>query len=292
MALTSKLFTQPINPALEDCAVKNSAHILLGAQGEHVGKIQSALMQLDNLTIDAGELAAKRYGPSTEAAVHAFKKRRRIINPAYQTSEDKIVGIRTIAALDTEMKRKEGGGGGSSINPDMQLVNSADARRLSALMKTELELQRLKATFEPNPPDENDPLVKALQRQLFITLDSNFWDVVNKFLSLVQENKRTQSSFRIDRSDSDFAHVDPNTNAPGDGITVCASFFAAGTNDNCRQEVITHEFFHFSVGLQHFYSTNQNAEAMRCPHHLARAVFDIALGQKLAPCSGSDGICK
>jgi hypothetical protein len=292
MALTSKLFTQPINPALEDCAVKHSAHITPGAQGEEVGKIQSALMQLDNLTIDAGELAAKRYGPSTAAAVLAFKKRRRIINPAYQTSEDDIVGIRTMAALDTEMKRKEGGRGGSSISPDMQMINSADARRLSALMKTELELQRLKATFEPNPPDENDPVVKALQRQLFISLDSSFWDVVNKFLSLVQENKRTQSSFRIDKSDANFAHVDPNTNAPGDGVTVCGSFFAGGTNDNCRQEVITHEFFHFSVGLQHFYSTKQNSEAMRCPHHLARAVFDIALGQKLAPCSGSDGICK
>jgi hypothetical protein len=56
--------------------------------------------------------------------------------------------------------------------------------------------------------------------------------------------------------------------------------------------VVTHEFFHFVVGLQHFYSTQINKEAMICPHHLARAVFDIAVGQQLAPCSLNDSSCR
>lgn len=276
------------DPALEACLIQDSAHVLEGAAGEHVQKIQTALKALDNGTIDAAELGAKRYGPSTAAAVLAFKKKRRIINPAYQKREDNIVGKKTIAALDREMRAKEGGGG-STISPDMQLVNAADMRRLAGLMKAELELERLKETFEPDVPDENDRAVKALQRQLFVPLDSNFWNVINQVLSMVRTNRLTQAPFLIDKTKPEFAHVEPSLE-PGKGVTFCASFF--NTNDNCRHEVAAHEFFHFIVGAQHFYSTESHSEAMRCPHHLARAVFDIALGQELAACSGSGNICR
>lgn len=65
--------------------------------------IQIALNEVDGLIIDPGEIAAKRYGASTAAAVLAFKKKRKIINFAYQKTEDNIVGKMTIAELDKEM---------------------------------------------------------------------------------------------------------------------------------------------------------------------------------------------
>jgi peptidoglycan hydrolase-like protein with peptidoglycan-binding domain len=47
--------------------------------------------------------SAQIYGPSTAAAVLAFKRKRKIINTGYQTSEDDIVGKMTITALDNEL---------------------------------------------------------------------------------------------------------------------------------------------------------------------------------------------
>lgn len=91
------------DPALEACLVKDSAHILQGHVGDHVGKIQTALGTLDSASIESGEITGKRYGSSTASAVLTYKQRRRIINPAYQTTADNIVGKMTIAALDKEL---------------------------------------------------------------------------------------------------------------------------------------------------------------------------------------------
>ncbi len=101
MGLLSILFRG--NAALEDCAVRDKAHILEGAKGEHVAKIQFALFQLDRSTIDRNELVSQTYGKSTAAAVLQFKKRRAIINRSYQSSADNIVGKMTIVALDREL---------------------------------------------------------------------------------------------------------------------------------------------------------------------------------------------
>lgn len=281
MGLQSTLFAG--DPDLEACLIRDSAHVREGAMGDHVAKIQTALISLDGLSISDVELTAQRYGTSTAAAVLAFKKKRHIVNPTYQTHEDKIVGKMTIAALDREMRGQEAA--------DMRLVNAANMRRLAALSSAELEILRLKRTFEPDVPDSDDPVVKALERQLFVSLDSNFWDVTGKVLSMIRTNRATVAPFFVDKSDPNFAHVDPS-NDPAKGVTLGDSFFDTSTSDNCRHEVVTHEFFHFIVGLQHFYSTRSNSEAMRCPHHLARAVFDIALGQQLAPCAATGNVCR
>src|SRR6476659_9549307 len=105
MGLQSNLFRG--DPALEACLVSDPAHITPGAVGDHVAKIQTALIKLDGLNIDPSELSAKRYGPSTAAAVLSFKQKRRIINFSYQTQADNIVGKMTIAALDREILEKE-----------------------------------------------------------------------------------------------------------------------------------------------------------------------------------------
>jgi len=101
VALASNLFRN--NQRLQSCLISDPAHVTPGSTGPHVELIQLALMDIDDAAIDAGELAAKRYGPSTAAAVLAFKKKRKIINRSYQSTEDDIVGKMTIAALDKEM---------------------------------------------------------------------------------------------------------------------------------------------------------------------------------------------
>jgi hypothetical protein len=101
MALQSQLFRG--DPKLEAAAVSDPAHIELGAKGEHVRKIQLALIQLDGAVIaaDGG------YGLATAAAVLAYKKKRNIINRSYQTQADNIVGKMTIAAMDKELLAAE-----------------------------------------------------------------------------------------------------------------------------------------------------------------------------------------
>jgi peptidoglycan hydrolase-like protein with peptidoglycan-binding domain len=97
MPLQSKLFRN--DPKLEAAAVSDHAHITPGAKGDHVRKIQVALNQLDGASLKTDGV----YGPATAAAVLAYKKKRNIVNRAYQTQADNIVGKMTIDRLDKEM---------------------------------------------------------------------------------------------------------------------------------------------------------------------------------------------
>ncbi|MBM0206901.1 peptidoglycan-binding protein [Micromonospora sp. STR1s_5] len=97
MALRSKLFSG--DRKLEAAAVSDPDHIMQGASGDHVKKIQVALNQVD----DARLSADGRFGAGTAAAVLSFKRKRDIVNRTYQTQADSIVGKMTIAALDDEM---------------------------------------------------------------------------------------------------------------------------------------------------------------------------------------------
>jgi hypothetical protein len=105
MPLVSKLFRD--NPRLQACLVSHSAHVTPGSKGQHVALIQYAVLTLEGGKIAGSEIALRNYGPTTTAAVLAYKRRRKIINPSYQTSADNIVGRMTIAALDREMALRE-----------------------------------------------------------------------------------------------------------------------------------------------------------------------------------------
>jgi peptidoglycan hydrolase-like protein with peptidoglycan-binding domain len=105
MPLSSSFFRG--DAKLEACLVSDPAHVTPGATGDHVRKIQLALHLLNESRIDASELAARRYGPTTAAAVLAYKRKRQIINFSYQTTADNIVGKMTIASLDKEMLQFE-----------------------------------------------------------------------------------------------------------------------------------------------------------------------------------------
>src|SRR5277367_6118524 len=101
MPLKSNLFAG--DRTLDACLTTPSAHVVPGARGDHVASIQIALQYLDDAQIAAGEIVQALYGPSTAAAVLAYKTKRNIVNRAYQTSPDNIVGQMTVAALDREM---------------------------------------------------------------------------------------------------------------------------------------------------------------------------------------------
>jgi len=103
--LRSKLLSG--DTRLESCAVLDDAHLTKGVVGEFVFKVQTALAKLEGALIEAGEISANRYGPTTARAVLAFKQKRSIINPAYQTAADDIVGKMTIVRLDAEMAELE-----------------------------------------------------------------------------------------------------------------------------------------------------------------------------------------
>lgn len=105
MSLRSQRFKG--DPKLEAAAVSDPAHITPGAVGQHVAKIQDALVKLDGAVIAAAELQAARYGPSTAQAVLRYKEKRDIINRRYQTRADDIVGKMTIASLDEAMLERE-----------------------------------------------------------------------------------------------------------------------------------------------------------------------------------------
>ncbi|HYZ84390.1 MAG TPA: hypothetical protein VE621_08305 [Bryobacteraceae bacterium] len=105
MPLRSKLLSE--DTRLQACLVSDPAHVTPGCTGDYVGKIQTAVALLDGARIDSEELASKRYGPSTAAAVLAYKRKRNIINRSYQTQADNIVGKMTIASLDDEMVQRE-----------------------------------------------------------------------------------------------------------------------------------------------------------------------------------------
>ncbi len=136
MALRSFLFRG--DAALEKAAVSNPDHILLGAAGPHVGKIQQALIILDDAGIDAAELELETYGQSTAAAVLAYKTARDIVARNRQTQADDIVGIMTMAALDKELLDRQ-----EIIKPAITieacgkttLAPPADVSKVSRLLK-------------------------------------------------------------------------------------------------------------------------------------------------------------
>jgi hypothetical protein len=113
MPLKSRLLSG--DPKLEAAATSNPAHIKRGAVGPHVRKIQIALRGIDDLDIASGERSMQAFGASTENAVLSFKKKRDIINRAYENAVDPIVGVMTMAALDREMLKVEASADEASI---------------------------------------------------------------------------------------------------------------------------------------------------------------------------------
>lgn len=105
MSLQSGFFRG--NARLQKCLVSDPDHVTIGSRGAHVTLLQSALSFLEGLNIADQEQTDQLYGPSTANAVLSFKTKRNIVNRAYQTKPDSIVGRMTMQSLDTEMRAPE-----------------------------------------------------------------------------------------------------------------------------------------------------------------------------------------
>ena len=101
MMLSSELFRD--SGALQECAVKDSAHVTPGSRGDAVARIQRALVAIDEAKIAESEIGQGLYGSTTAAAVLSYKRARDIVNRAYQQTADNIVGKMTIVRLDSDM---------------------------------------------------------------------------------------------------------------------------------------------------------------------------------------------
>jgi hypothetical protein len=105
MALRS--LTLKDDPALQACLLHDKDHVVPGARGNHVAKIQKALLLLEKADIQPTEMQLRTYGPTTASSVLAYKTKREIINRSYQTKPDNIVGKMTIARLDEDLLERE-----------------------------------------------------------------------------------------------------------------------------------------------------------------------------------------
>jgi hypothetical protein len=109
MPLVSKLFS--VDKKLQACLVSDSAHVMPGDRGDHVAKIQSALVRLRVLKAADARLEAGFFGTRTAAAIFSYKQSLKIINRSYQNKADNIVGKMTIASLDRAVFVLDGGTG-------------------------------------------------------------------------------------------------------------------------------------------------------------------------------------
>jgi peptidoglycan hydrolase-like protein with peptidoglycan-binding domain len=297
MALQSQLFRG--DPKLEAAAVSDPAHIVPGAMGEHVRKIQQALIQLEGAAIDPDGV----YGPATAAAVLAYKQKRNIVNRSYQTQADNIVGKMTIAALDKEMLKKEG-----EANPPICLF------RLGGLAPVSVSA-RLDLVAAPTPPSPSELTVmnKAFQesrRTLQDTLKA-LTDLQKAVLAAIA--KQTSPSLTQDQQKVLVAVVRWLLVAPTDlpgvsaaitsanalivrnlnirtsagavppllrnigatfhaqadgwintdlGVSCGDQFFRDGPN--CQRDVLTHEWFHL-VSVNHGAGRNAKGEVVSVP---------------------------
>jgi hypothetical protein len=280
MPLQSRLFRG--DSKLEAAAVSDAAHIVQGARGEHVRKIQQALIDLDGAVIKPDGV----YGPATSAAVLAYKQKRAIINRSYQSQADNIVGKMTIAALDQEMLAKEGPIPGSEAcvlvraTPDdvgpvpatsvSFALEGARRRRATDDEIMAAALRQSRSTLR-GARDKLFDLANALRagKPLTKTL-THFFNVAAKWLNLDKTNPRaavphldavtllmlrninlktsTGADVQLRRVTGTF-HAQSFGNAPDRGLECGTPFFTVD-GPNCRRDVVTHEFF-YMIGVNH-----------------------------------------
>jgi hypothetical protein len=134
MSLQSALFKGDL--ALEACLIRDSAHVTVGASGEHVAKVQRAVLTVFQTGINNGELAGMLYGGSTAAAVLKYKQNHAppIINTAYQRHADNIVGKMTIAALDQDLVALPSNDPLTNPSESARIQQVLDRERLGALL--------------------------------------------------------------------------------------------------------------------------------------------------------------
>ena len=320
MALQSKLFRG--DSKLEAAAVSDPAHIMIGAKGDHVRKIQQALTILDGADIDHDGA----YGHKTAAAVLAYKQKRNIINRTYQTKADNIVGKMTIAALDREMLKREQP---QPTSPVCTLYPLGYCRRPSkmATVKTMLvsatppsDAAIMQQAFSDSQFTVGiagpilDGLIVAITAKHLTPRDLRALDAVVRWLKVDRKNPAAgvQWIVRARRLMTQLVGIKtsggtdpPMTRTPdnffgqgkdgtADGGILCGeAFFKHGPH--CRRDVITHECLHF-LGVHHGGQPLDGPDDPRLIKTSAQALDDAnSLAQLVAQLTtrgGKTGACE
>lgn len=298
------------NRALELCAVNDRDHVTQPASGDHVEKIQQALIRIAQdepdlqaqIKISQVEINAQTYGTTTAAAVLTYKKKRGIINRSYQHRADDIVGKMTIARLDDEMFGKEGHTPSGATHADIirNAFNASrdslrNALRLLRSLETSVnnvaaltESEKSKALTELITNEARDILV--LSRRLLTSADplsKEFRDALHKTIDVLQQNLNQSSTgtdplaIIVDQGSAGRCAFSPIPLAstqrkdPQPRVSVCDPFFTA-RDDLLRRDVITHEFFHLlgatDPGFDKDHSVSNTREALTNPNTLAQIV--------------------
>jgi hypothetical protein len=229
------------NERLERCAVNHADHVTPGSTGDFVSKIQEALVILDDAILTGADVASQTYGQPTADAVLAYKTKRGIINRAYQTAPDNIVGIMTINRMDAEMVAVE------ARMPDM--IESA---RRGAFLRTFNAFTQAAGLGPPPPPGRVDPNeAKRLRaRDLAMSIFNDLNPDMDRIGDTLGDMKNRIASgagplvLRAHFPDKDCGFRDGYVQFNQIPISLCPRFFAVSDEERIRTMV--HESAHLT----------------------------------------------
>jgi hypothetical protein len=293
---------------LELCAANDRDHIKKSASGDHVDKIQQALIRIAQdepdlkakVRISQAEINSKTYGSTTEAAVLAYKTKRKIINRAYQTAADNIVGKMTISKLDDEIAIKEGHAPSGTAHAQV-IQNAFNASRQSIravqliLRSLETSINNISGLDEPEKTKALTVLLSARARDILVLsrrlltsadpLSAQFRDALHKTIDLLQQNLNQVATVvdqgatgRCDpaiRTPPAIPFASTQRKDPEPRVSVCNPFFDSRKED-LQRDVITHEFFHLlgglNVGFDTDHSVTNTQQALTNPNTLTQII--------------------
>jgi hypothetical protein len=250
------------NERLERCAVNHAYHVTPGSAGDFVSKIQEALVILNQAILIGTDVSSQTYGQSTADAVLDYKTDRGIINRAYQTAPDNIVGIMTINTMDTEMAAIE------ARMPDM-----IDSARRGAFLRTFNAFTQVAGIGPAPPPGRVDPneakRVRARELAMSIFNDPNpdmdriggtLGDMKNRIAS---PNPGGPLIVRAHFPDKNCGFRDAYVPFNQIPVSLCPRFFAM--SDEKRIRTMVHESAHLtgignSVGEPYYTRYNRRNE--------------------------------
>lgn len=279
---------------LEACATTPSAHVAPTTpfeKGEHVAKIHAALLNMQPTpAIEVTEKRQLTYGPTTAAAVLEYKRARGIINPAYQSTPDNIVGQMTIKAMDAELIRGEGT---RDKVVDQAFQDSRDSLRRALFHIRDLrdDINKQLRGPQPNPSGmlallkEHARDIDVIRRRLVIIspdpTSKEFRDALDRLVALLERNLAQPKTLlaaarsgmcnptlEFNKGGIPFA-LTQATRAPPK-CHLCEPFFFSARD---LQRDVTHEYFHL-FGLEDI-SVRNTSEAFRNANTIAQIVAFI-----------------
>jgi hypothetical protein len=279
------------DPKLEACATNPSAHLLIGTPpGPHILKIQLALERLrpTGPAISDTEKSTMTYGPTTAAAVFNYKSTHvpPIINPAYQTAVDRIVGQMTIRAMDDDLS-------GTPLPSRNDVADRALSESRQSLRAALGHLRSLRDDIRALPASTDSAFsgamanlltkhardIAVLTKRLVLVIpdpsSSGFRDALDKVIQLCERNLAQPKTILV-AGTTGLCAVNPNddwartlASQPDPKTHLCEPFFTKAALD-LQRDVITHEYFHLQGLLD--IGVSNTADAFRNANTIAQIV--------------------